>query len=47
MRRMTRTAVGILLALALSAGACGDGGSGGAEGEDNPAPKTEDTGGGY
>ena len=46
MRRTRRTATGLLLVLAL-AGACGDGSSGGEEGEQNPGPKTEDTGSGY
>jgi hypothetical protein len=47
MRRMTKRVAGVLLALVLSLAACGDGSSGGAEGEQNPGQKTEDKGGGY
>ena len=46
MHRLTRTIAGLLMALALSA-ACGDDGNGGAGGEGNPGPKTEDKGDGY
>ncbi len=47
MRRVPRTVAGILLAAVLLAAACGDGSSGGAEGEEDPGQKTEDTGLGY
>ena len=47
MQRLQQAAIGSLLALVLAVGACGDGSSGGAGGEENPGQKTEDTGGGY
>ncbi|HLF41392.1 MAG TPA: hypothetical protein VI854_07960 [Acidimicrobiia bacterium] len=42
-----RTVAGLLLATVLFTGACGDGSSGGTDGEDKPGAKTEDTGTGY
>lgn len=47
MRRSSRTVTALLLAAALFTAACGDGSSGGAEGEEDPGTKTEDTGLGY
>ena len=47
MHRIHQATAGLLLALVLAVGACGDGSSGGAGGEQNPGEKTEDTGGGY